>query len=86
MAFGGVRPRKVQGVISNLQNASREYIIETIQEDNELAVFEDGYEKYDPEPGEEKMIKGMGGTIIDSRIELTDSVGMNRTIVRRNNA
>jgi hypothetical protein len=29
------------------------------------------------------MIEGMGGTILDSRIELTDSSGMNRTIVKR---
>ena len=41
------------------------------------------FAKHDPEPNEETLIKSMGGTIIDQRIEIMDSSGMNRTIVRR---
>lgn len=37
-----------------------------------------------PEPGEDERMRQQGFHIIDSRIELTDSSGMNRTVVRRN--
>jgi hypothetical protein len=56
-----------------------------VPENRGLSIVEDEYDKYDPEPDEEEIIKGMGGTIIDSRIELTDSSGMNKTLVRRDN-
>jgi hypothetical protein len=41
------------------------------------------YEKYDPEPGDDERMKMAGFHIVESRIELTDSSGRNRTIVKR---
>jgi hypothetical protein len=35
------------------------------------------------EPNEDEQIKAMGGTIIESRIQLTDSTGQNKTYVKR---
>jgi hypothetical protein len=80
-----VKPRPVKGAISNLRDASQESIIETIAEDKGLQQpIEDEYDKYNPEPFEDELLKAQGATIIESRIELTDSSGMNRTIVKRN--
>lgn len=45
--------------------------------------IEDEYEKYDPEPGDDEMMKMQGFHIISSEIQPTDSSGMNRTIVKR---
>jgi len=50
---------------------------------NEL--FEDEYSKYDPETSADLFLINSGATIIDSRIEITDSSGRNRALVRRNN-
>lgn len=79
-----VKPRPVQGAISNLRDASQESIIETIAEDKGLEPIEDEYEKYDPEGDTDLRMEREGFHIISSEIQLTDSSGMNRTIVRRN--
>ena len=50
---------------------------------NEL--FEDEYSKYDPETSADLFLINSGATIKDSRIEITDSSGRNRALVRRNN-
>ena len=80
-----VKPRKIQGAISNLKDASQESIIETIAEDKGLQQpIEDEYEKYDPEGDTDLRMEREGFHIISSEIQLTDSSGMNRTIVKRN--
>jgi DNA-directed RNA polymerase subunit RPC12/RpoP len=43
----------------------------------------DEYSKYDPEPNADQFLINSPATIKDSRIELTDNAGHNRTIVRR---
>lgn len=78
-----VKPRSVVGAISNLRDASQETLIETIAEDKGLMLDEDDYEKYDPEGDADERMKMEGFHIIESRIELVDSSGMNRTIVKR---
>lgn len=77
--------RKVRSTIGSDRDFASNFVIETVPENRGLSIVEDEYDKYDPEPDEEEIIKGMGGTIIDSRIELTDSSGMNKTLVRRDN-
>lgn len=79
-----VKPRPVKGAISNLKDASQEPIIETIAEDKGLQPVEDEYEKYDPEGDTDFRMEREGFHIISSEIQLTDSSGMNRTIVKRN--
>lgn len=59
-------------------------MIEFIPEDKGLGLEREAYEKYDPEPGDDEMMKMQGFHIIDSRIEFVDSSGMNMTIVKRN--
>jgi hypothetical protein len=58
--------------------------IETIAENAGQNTRESEYDKYNPEPDEEEQLKAMGATLIESRIELTDRQGHNRTYVKRN--
>lgn len=60
--------------------------IETVNEDRSFDVDmrHDEYSKCDPEPSEEALIRGIGGTIIESHIELTDSLGNKRIVVKIN--
>jgi hypothetical protein len=74
--------KPVRSTIGSERDSQTDFIIETVEENRGLIV-EDEYEKYNPDPNEDEMIKAQGGTIIDSRIELTDSSGMNRTVVKR---
>lgn len=60
----------------------------TIREDKGIADYsnmEDEYSKYDSEfdGNADQFLIDSGATIIDSRIELTDYMGRNRTLVRR---
>jgi hypothetical protein len=45
---------------------------------------EDEYDKYNPD-NDDEMWKAQGATIIESKIELVDSAGIIRTIVKRSN-
>jgi len=74
--------KPVKSTIGSEIDSMTDFVIETVEENRGLIV-EDEYEKYNPDPLEDEWIKAQGGTIIDSRIELTDSSGMNRTIVKR---
>lgn len=75
--------RKVRSTIGSEQESMSDFIIATVPEDKGLLI-QDEYERYDPEPGNDDFMQQQGFHIIDSRIELTDSSGHNRTIVRRN--
>ena len=48
-------------------------------------MVEDEYTKYDPEPNADQFLTNSGATILHSEIEITDSQGRNRRIVRRRN-
>lgn len=69
------------GLAKDADNANSP-IFSTVQEDTNRR--EDEYSKYDPEPDADNFLINSGATIIDSRIEITDSSGRNRVIVRRN--
>lgn len=76
--------KPVRSTIGSEKDSANDFIVDTIPENSGL-VIEDEYDKYNPEPFEDEFLKAQGATIIESRIELTDSNGMNRTIVKRNN-
>lgn len=78
-----VKPRPVKGAVSNLRDASQENMITFIDEDKGLGLEHDSYEKYDPEGDYDERMKMEGWHIISSEIQLTDSSGNNRTIVKR---
>lgn len=79
-----VKPRPIKGAISNPRDANQEVMIDFLSEDKGIGIERDTYEKYDPEPGEDERMKMQGFHIISSEIQLTDSSGNNRTIVKRN--
>jgi hypothetical protein len=66
----------------NISTSTIRFIAQVVPEDKDIFRV-DEFQEYDPDPNEEAQIKAMGGKILDSHIELTDSSGMNRTIVRR---
>jgi hypothetical protein len=58
--------------------------VEFIGEDKGLdSLLQNEYDRYDLDPNEEEWIKGQGGTIIKSDIEITDSAGNNGFVVKR---
>jgi hypothetical protein len=48
-----------------------------------LKKAEDEYDRYDPEPGYDEGLKMEGWHIIESRLELRDRQGNNRTLFKR---
>ena len=58
-------------------------LFDVIPERSSFDLSRDEYEALDPEGDTDEMMKAEGWHITDSRIELTDSHGMNRTIVKR---
>ena len=58
-------------------------MIATVPENKGFMDKFDGYEKYDPEESADQRLINSGATIINSEIEMTDSSGRNRTLVRR---
>jgi hypothetical protein len=77
-------PKATKKVVSNLGagNVPTTPIIETIQE-NAGIEREDEYAKYDPEGDTDERMKMQGFHIVESKLELTDSQGRNRTIFKR---
>lgn len=79
-------PKAAKGIKSsvNADNTTTMPFLETIAENKGIERV-DEYAEINQrfEPMEDENIRRMGGTIIDSRIGLTDSQGRNRTIVRR---
>jgi hypothetical protein len=77
--------KKVVSSIGSPQNVAP--FIEMVPENatKGLNPIEDEYAEVNArfEPNEDEQIRAMGGTIIDSRIALTDSQGHNKTLVRR---
>jgi hypothetical protein len=88
----------VESSLEKLPKASKKVVVSSIGSPQNVAPFiemvpenatkglnpiEDEYDKYNPEPNEEEQLKAMGATIIESKIELTDRQGHNRTIVKR---
>lgn len=76
--------KPVRSTIGSERDIQSDFIVDIVPENKGLIV-EDEYEKYNPEPNEEEWFRAQGFHIIESRIELTDSSGMNRTIVKRSN-
>lgn len=76
--------KPVRSTIGSERDSQTDFIVDIVPENKGLIV-EDEYEKYNPEPNEEEWFRAQGFHIIESRIELTDSSGMNRTIVKRSN-
>jgi RNase P subunit RPR2 len=77
-------PRAAKRVTGAIEAAETPPFIETIDERAGVQDRQDEYDKYNPEPNEEEQIKAMGATLIESKIEITDTQGNNRTIVKRN--
>lgn len=80
-----VRPRPVKGAVSNIKDANQEVMIDFISEDKGLTFEKDDYDKYNEllEPNEDETLKAQGFHITSSEIQLTDSSGNNRTVVKR---
>jgi DNA-directed RNA polymerase subunit RPC12/RpoP len=74
--------KKIQSSLGREQNTDTGFIIQTTPENRDIERVDD-YSKYDPEGDTDERMKAQGWHIIDSRIELTDSQGRNRTAVRR---
>jgi hypothetical protein len=80
-----VKPKPVKGTISSLRDANQEVKIDIVTENKGMTIVEDEYQKYDPEPGEDERLRlSLGAEIMRSEIILTDSSGMDRTMVKRN--
>jgi hypothetical protein len=82
-----VKPRPVKGAISNLKDASQEVMISFVDENKGGLSIENEYEKISQrfEPSEDERLRLSGAKITRSEIILTDSSGMNRTLVKRKN-
>jgi hypothetical protein len=74
-------PKAAKSVSSSVA-AKDTFFFETIPENRGLVQLEDEYQKYNPEPEEERL-GAQGATILRSEITLTDSQGHNRTVVKR---
>ena len=76
------------GDSSSVSSSSKDIVLMTIPESNSkgLEEREDEYAKYDQmfDGAADQILINSGATIIRSEITLTDSLGHNRTIVRRN--
>ena len=79
-------PKKPKAVISSVgdPNLRNIFMIATVPENKGLEKEFDEYSKYDPEKTADQQIINSGATILHSEIEITDSSGFNRTLVRRN--
>ena len=82
------KPKAVTSTIGDFSkgnNNSQVPILEYISEDRGIGpdIIEDEYQKYDPEESADEHLINQGATIIHSEIQLTDSSGRNRIIVRR---
>ena len=66
----------------NISTPTIRFIAQVVPEDKDIFRVEE-FQEYDPDPNEEAQIRAMGGKILDSHVELTDSSRINRTIVRR---
>ena len=78
-----VRLVKKPKAVTSIIHDKNDLVFQPIPEDKGLEPIEDEYKKYDPEPFADQYLINSGATIIDSRIELTDSSGRNRILVRR---
>ena len=80
---GDSNNKKLQATVS--RNASNRPLIATIKEDKGLFEHVDEYEKYsqDFDGFADQLLISNGATITYSGITLTDSMGRNRTLVRR---
>lgn len=79
-------PKKPKAVTSSIgdPNLRNPFIIGTVPENKGFPEEFDEYSKYDPEKMADQQIINSGATILHSEIEITDSSGFNRTLVRRN--
>jgi len=77
--------KKVQSSLGRQQSGDTGFIMSVPEDANKgLGPMEDDYDKYDPEGDYDERMRMQGWHIVESRIELTDSQGRNRTLVRRN--
>ena len=77
--------KKSKSVTSTIgTNNNNDLLVQSVPEDKDLPPIEDEYVKYDPEPNADQLLINSGATIIRSEIQLTDSSGGNRILVRRN--
>ena len=75
------KPKAVTSTIGGTRN--QDFIFQYVPEDK--GINDQGYDeytKYDPEPNADQFPINLGATIIDSRIEITDSEGSHRTLVK----
>ena len=80
------KPKAVNSIIAvNGNNYPNAVFFSYVQEDKGVIDVDqyDEYAKYDPEENADQFLINSGATILDSRIEITDSSGRNRIIVRR---
>jgi hypothetical protein len=66
-----------------LPSANNEPTIMFLDEHAGIERPEDEYDEYDPEPGYDKGLKMDGWHIIESKLELRDRQGNNRTLFKR---
>ena len=84
------KPKAVTSTIGDFSSGNNSNnlvpIVEYISEDRVIDpdIIEDEYSKYDPEESADEHLINSGATIIRSEIQLTDSSGRNRILVRRN--
>jgi hypothetical protein len=78
----------VKTLRATVNGRNNQPVFTTVKEDKGgLNMIEDEYEKYDSmwDGFADQQIINSGATIISSTLEITDSSGRNRTLVRRNN-
>ena len=77
------KPRAATSTVCDTRTRNNKPIFKLGLEDKGFSPIEDEYSKYDPEANASQYLINSGATIIDSRIEITDSYGRHRTLVRK---
>jgi hypothetical protein len=75
--------KKVTGAVASTAESTP--FIESVNENAGVLDQQSDYDRYDPEGDTDERMKLQGWHIIESKLELTDRQGNNRTIVKRTN-